>query len=283
MSLNIKEALQRASFLLQTAEIPQPRREAQLLLTALLNQPLVWLYTHDYELLTDTQWVHYHQWLTRRAKGEPYAYLVGEKEFMGFTFAVTPAVLIPRPETEFLVEVTRQQLADIKKPRILEVGVGSGAVAITMAVLLSEAQVTAVDISLAALEVAQQNSARHNVTERMRFLNGDLYAPVKGESFDAIISNPPYIPAREIATLERDVKDFEPHMALDGGVDGLDFYRRLTGELHMLATPPQLLAFEVGINQADDVAALCQQAGYKNTHQIKDLAGIPRIVVGCLL
>ena len=282
MSITIKEALQRASFLLQTAGLEQPRREAQILLTAIINQPLAWLYAHDQESLSVAEWERYQEWLTRRAQGEPFAYLVGEKEFMGLSFTVTPQVLIPRPETEFLVEVTVDLLREIKNPRILEVGVGSGAVAISLAVLLPEAQVTAVDYSAEALAVANSNATRHGVAKRIRLLQGDLYTPVRGESFDAVVSNPPYIPAAEIAQLQRDVKDFEPHLALDGGADGLDFYRRLTGELHTLSTIPKLLAFEVGDNQADAVTGLCQSAGYKNTRQILDLAGISRIIVGQL-
>lgn len=282
MSITIREALQRASFCLRQAGYDNARREAEALLTACLDVPLSWLYAHSDESLEPDAAHRYRQWVQRRAGGEPYAYLAGEKEFMGLPFYVTPDVLIPRPETEFLVESVASGLKNKKNPRILDVGAGSGAVAVTLAVLLPGADVAAVDISRAALAIAAQNAARHHVTARLRLLQGDLYAPVAGEYFDAVVSNPPYIPSAEIDLLQPDVREHEPRLALDGGEDGLAFYRRLTAELSALAALPPLLAFEVGYGQAEAVAALCLGAGYEKTHRICDLAGIPRIITAIL-
>lgn len=279
MSITIKEALQRASFLLKDAGFAEPRREAVALLAACLEKPLVYLYAHDGETIGSEASTNYFQCILRRAQGEPYAYLTGEREFMAVPFFVTPAVLIPRPETEFLVQVVAKELAGVSTPRILEIGVGSGAVAITLAQLLPDAQITAVDLSAAALAVASRNTERHHLEHRIRLLCGDLYAPVSGEAFDAVVSNPPYIPASEIPCLPRDVKNYEPHLALDGGPDGLSLYRRLTTELHILAQTPTLIAFEIGAGQAQAVIRLLQAANYKNTRQVPDLAGIPRILL----
>jgi release factor glutamine methyltransferase len=241
---------------------------------------LSFLYAHGEYELTAGENDCYLEWIRRRAGGEPYAYITGQREFMGLDFYVTPDVLIPRPETELLVETVVKELTGIPSPRLLEIGAGSGAIAVTLAVHLHAATITACDLSPSALKVAAQNISRHNVQDRVRLLCGDLYAPVAGKkTFDAVVSNPPYIPSQEIALLDPVVRDFEPRAALDGGTDGLAFYKRLTGELHLLAHKPKLLAFEVGAGQADAVASLCRRAGYTTTRQITDLAGIPRIIL----
>ncbi|MBT9143139.1 MAG: Release factor glutamine methyltransferase [Dehalococcoidia bacterium] len=279
MSSTIKEALRRASFCLKQAGYGNHSGEAEALLIASLGVTRAWLYAHGEEKPEAAELRHYFAWVARRIAGEPYAYLVGEKEFMSLSFLVTPVVLIPRPETELLVETAVREFAGRENLRILDVGTGSGAVAISIAVLLPKSEVVAVDISPAVLNVATQNAARHNVTDRVRFLAGDLYAPVSRERFDAVVSNPPYISSTDIETLQRDVKVYEPHLALNGGPDGLDFYRRLTAELDALAALPVLLLFEVGYGQAEAVADLCCAAGYKNISRLNDLAGIPRIVL----
>lgn len=279
MSVTVKEALQRASFALRQAGLDQPRREAEALLCACLGVPLARLYTHDGNPLSPVDEKRYREWVARRAGGEPYAYIAGEREFMGLSFVVSPHVLIPRPDTEILVEAVAAELKDVMAPRILEIGAGSGAVAVSLAVMLPDAFVTAVDISRDALSVAEKNAERHCVRERTRFHCGDLYEPVTSEQFDAVVSNPPYIPSAGLAELEPTVRCFEPGLALDGGEDGLHFYRRLTGELQRLGAPPALLAFEVGMHQADAVAGLCLAAGYTKTRRVKDLAGIDRTIL----
>jgi release factor glutamine methyltransferase len=285
MSITIKEALQRASFLLRQAGVENPRREAEALLCAGTGLSLAYIYAHGEEMPGEEILTRYFDWITRRSREEPFAYICGEREFMGLSFLVTPDVLIPRPETEFLVEATVAALAVYTEPHILEVGTGSGAVAVMLAVLLPAARVTSVDTSLPALAVAAGNAARHGVADRVRLLAGDIYAPAGAEKtpFTAVVSNPPYIPTAEIDGLAPGVKEHEPLQALDGGADGLTFYRRLTGELGVLAHLPDLLAFEVGAGQAPSVKQLCHTAGYNKIRQIKDLAGIERVVIATRL
>jgi len=280
--ITVKEALQRASFQLREAGITAPRREAEILLAAILEKSRAWLYAHADEILGNAAYLQFRQWVKRRAEGEPYAYLCGEREFMGLPFLVTPAVLIPRPETEILVEAVAEELRECPNPKLLEIGAGSGAIAVTLATLLPQAEIVAVDISTAALEVAALNAERLRVGKRLRLLPGDLYAPVRGQKFTAVISNPPYIPTKDLTNLTKDVKDYEPQVALDGGPDGLAFYRRLTVELKELAAAPRFLALEVGQGQAASVSALCHHAGYQKIKKIPDLAGIPRVILAKL-
>jgi release factor glutamine methyltransferase len=281
MSITIKEALYGASYALREAGVFAPRREAELLLAGRLRRPLVYLYAHGEELLDSETAIGYRNWITRRCAGEPYAYLCGEREFMGLSFQVSPACLIPRPETEHLVEAVAAELACNPTAEILEVGTGSGAIAVALAVLLPAARITATDVSAPALSVAAGNAARHGVSERVTFLPGDLYAPLAGSAvcFTAIVSNPPYIPSAELAALSRDIVNFEPLTALDGGADGLHYYRRLTGELAVLSAKPAILAFEVGQGQAGAVSDLSRHAGYQEARLLKDLAGIKRVVL----
>lgn len=284
MSFTIKEALNRASFQLGAGGLDAPRREAEALLCACLDVPLAYLYAHGNEIIPKEKLDRYFNWTSRRARGEPYAYLCGQREFLGRLFFVTPDVLIPRPETELLVEAVAAELAGIPSPRVLDVGTGSGIIAVSLACLLPGARVTAVDLSAPALAVAARNASRHGVASRVKFLQGDFYAPLAGlsERFTAVVSNPPYIRTADIPGLLRDVRDYEPLLALDGGPDGLAAYRRLTGELDLFACRPQLLAFEVGEGQAPAVTAFCRSAGYGKTRLVKDLAGIERVVLASL-
>ncbi|HHX74376.1 MAG TPA: peptide chain release factor N(5)-glutamine methyltransferase [Firmicutes bacterium] len=279
MSVTVSEALQRASLQFREVGLGEPRREAEALLCAALRKPLAWVYAHGEATLDPGAAALFAAWVERRRQREPYAYLTGEREFMGLGFTVTPAVLIPRPETEVLVSVTARALQDHPSPHILEVGTGSGAVACALAHTLPRATVYAVDISREALAVAARNACRHGVGERVRFLPGDLYAPVAGKTFAAVVSNPPYVPTEEIRSLEPDVRDYEPWQALDGGPDGLHFYRRLTAELSQLGSNPPLLCLEVGWGQAEAVAALCRACGFARIKVHPDLAGIPRVVI----
>lgn len=226
-------------------------------------------------------------WLLRRAGREPLAYILGEREFYGLGFRVTPAVLIPRPETEHLVEVVTGPLAPDNGGihAVLDIGTGSGCIAITLAKLLPDAEVWATDISEAALEIARENAARHGV--HVEFYLGDLLAPLPPEQhFDVIVSNPPYIAPSEAPTLEPEVRDFEPHTALFDpalGGEGLSFYRRLASEAPARLLPGGLLAVEVGQGQDKAVARLWRDAGLVDVAITLDLAGIGRVVSGTKL
>lgn len=275
----IKEALGRASLRLKEAGTENPYLEAQLLLCHCLGSSLAYLYAHDDELLPAGTLKAYFELVGRRAAHEPFAYLTGQKEFMGLAMAVSPGVLVPRPETEILVESVFKMLPVDLPLKILDVGTGSGAIAVSLAVFLPKAQVFATDISPRALKVAGENAARHGVADRVFFLRGDLYAPVAGKVFDAVVSNPPYVAAHTMQELPDTVRLYEPQEALLGGADGLDFYRRLTGELACLGRAPHLLAFEVGDGQAQEVADLCRSSGYDDIRVIPDLAGIDRVIL----
>lgn len=281
MGIAISAALAAATRQLRAAGLAEPRREAELLLAARLGRNLAYLYAYREEILSAEAAAGYRDWVSRRCHGEPYAYLCGEREFMGLPFSVTPACLIPRPETELLVEAVVAELAAVSAPEILEVGTGSGAVAVALAVLVPDARVTATDISAPALSVAAGNAARHGVRERITFLSGDLYAPLaaRNSSFTVLVSNPPYIPSGELAKLSRDISGYEPLAALDGGADGRHYYRRLTGELPALSCKPAFLALEVGKGQAGAVSTLCRGAGYEDVRLLRDLAGIERVVL----
>lgn len=225
--------------------------------------------------------------MVRRASREPLAYLTGEREFYGLTFKVTPAVLIPRPETEHLVENTpfpseerTARRGGRGRGRFLDLGTGSGCLAVTLAKLHPDTEVWATDLSATALEVARENAARHGVT--VHFRQGDLLAPLPPElCFNVIVSNPPYIARTEAPTLAPEVKDFEPSLALfDTDDDGLGFYRRLATEAVPRLLPGGHLLVEVGAGQAEAVAQLWRQAGLEGVTIVPDLAGIGRVVMG---
>ena len=216
--------------------------------------------------------------ISRRASREPLAYITGEREFYGLTFKVTPAVLIPRHETEHLVEAALTP--PLARGQLLDIGTGSGCIAVALAKALPEAQVWATDLSGEALAVARENAARHGVM--VLFGQGDLLAPLPpGLCFDVIVSNPPYIARTETPSLEPEVKDFEPGMALfDTEDDGLGFYRRLAREATARLVLGGRLLVEVGMGQAEAVAALWRQAGLGDVTIVPDYAGIGRVVMG---
>ena len=222
--------------------------------------------------------VAFRRMVRRRALREPLAYILGRREFWSLDFVVTPAVLTPRPETELLVESALKLLAAKSSPRILDLGTGSGAIAVALAKEIPSAEIVATDISREALEVACANARRHGLEQRISFRAGDLFDAVGPIAFDAIVSNPPYIREADIATLPRDVRDFEPLIALDGGADGLDFYRRIAREAPGYLNPGGSVAVEIGADMGEDVARLFAEAGFDGIRIEKDLAGLERAV-----
>ena len=220
-------------------------------------------------------------YVLRRAKHEPINYILGEKTFMRNVFKVTPATLVPRPETELLVESLVKAAPLLQadgEVKILDIGTGSGAIIVSLLDYLPQAKGVGVDISVDALVVAKENAEQIGVKERCGFLRSDVFSRVPLEKkFDIIVSNPPYIPAADIAGLAQDVQR-EPHGALDGGEDGLDFYRRICAEAAEHLADDGLLAFEIGINQSEAVCRLCLEHGFKKAVVRKDYAGIDRMV-----
>jgi release factor glutamine methyltransferase len=214
--------------------------------------------------------------LRRRAQGEPVAYLLGQREFYGRSFAVTPAVLIPRPDTETLIEAALKQGGT----RIADVGTGSGCIAVTMACELPDAHVVATDVSAEALHVARENAQRHGVGERITFVQGDWTQPLREHApFDMLLSNPPYVTEAELVELAADVKNYEPHQALVMPGDGLDAYRRILDGIDALLAPNAYAAFEVDPRRAEQVEVLLREhLPQATTQRIHDLTGRDRVV-----
>jgi release factor glutamine methyltransferase len=211
----------------------------------------------------------------RRLAGEPIQYITGETEFYGLPFHVAADVLIPRPETEHLVEKVIELAASLQSPRIVDVGTGSGAIAVALAHKFPNAQITAIDLSAPALAIAQENAKRNGVA--IRFLQGDLLTPVANEQFEIVVSNPPYVPDADRSTLSVEVRDHEPSLALFAGPDGLDIYRRLIPQAFARLVPGCFIALEIGYGQSSAIEALLTNSGFQTIEFLPDLQGIPRV------
>jgi release factor glutamine methyltransferase len=259
--------------------VENPRLEAEWMLCEALSLDRVGLYLNFDRPLTETELAAYRGMVGRRGRREPLQYILGSQEFMGLDFQVTPAVLIPRHDTEVLVTEAVKRGSSARS--ILDIGSGSGCVAIALAKALSGAEICSVDVSGEALEVARGNAERNGVT--VEFSQGSLFEPFPGRSFDMILSNPPYIPAADIETLQQEVRGFEPLGALDGGADGLDFYRSITAAAPGHLTQGGWLLFEVGAGQAPQVLELLKAGGFSSESFTEaDPAGIERVVGGRL-
>ncbi len=266
--------------------IENPRLDAEVLLGAVLGKDRMYLYVHFDEPLEPAELARFRAHVKERATHVPLAYVLGVREFMGLDFRVTRDTLIPRPDTEILVQCAvdflRARVAEGNEDLALaDIGTGTGAIALSVLHHTEGTRAAAVDISPAAAEVARENASRLNLTERVEVLVGDLLAPLAGRSYDVILSNPPYIPTADIATLMPEVRSYEPHLALDGGRDGLVIYRRLAAEAPALLRDGGMIAVEVGIGEARDVAALMEaHARIVRTEILKDLGDIERVVIG---
>ncbi len=254
-----------------------PRLDAELLLAHACGCQRIQLYTNYDRVLTDDQRARMRELVRRRAQAEPVAYLVGYREFFGLDFEVGPAVLIPRPDTETLVRAALEVLKQLPAPTVIDIGTGSGCIAVALAVN-SQATVTAVDISAEALEVAKKNAERHKVADRIEFTCSDLFAAVPETTVDLIVSNPPYITETEHPGLQKDVRDHEPIQALVAGKDGLDVVRRLIQDARSYLRDGGHLMLEIDGSQAQVVADLLSSAGYGKVQIQKDLCGIQRVV-----
>ena len=215
--------------------------------------------------------------IQRRLTGEPMQYIIGECEFYGLPFRVTSDVLIPRPETEHLVEKVIELAATFPSPRIVDIGTGSGAIAVALAHHLPNAGLTAIDLTEPVLTIARENAERNAVT--IRFLKGDLLSPAAGERFDIVVSNPPYVPEVDRPTLSVEVRDYEPGLALFAGNDGLDIYRRLIPQAFACLASGGFIALEIGYGQSAAIADLLGTAGFCNIEFAPDLQGIPRVAM----
>lgn len=267
------------------AEGPHPeraRQDAEALLLQVFSKSgaqknRAWLLAHDDEKAAPETGAAFRAFVERRLGGEPIQYIAGEAEFYGLPFSVTREVLIPRPETEHLVERAIEFAGHFARPRIVDVGTGSGAIAVALAARLPQASITATDRSGAALAVAQGNARSNGVDQRIRFVEGDLLAPVADEQFEIVVSNPPYVPSEDRASLAVEVRDYEPPLALFAGAEGLDIYRRLIPAAFAVLVPGGFLALEIGYGQQESIGALLATSGFQGIEFTADLQGIPRI------
>jgi release factor glutamine methyltransferase len=257
-----------------------PRLDAEVLLAHALGCRRIELYTRHQEPASEDVRTRFRELINKRIEGCPVAYLVGRKEFFSLEFEVTPAVLIPRPDTECVVLECLRLAKGIAQPNVLDLGTGSGNLAVAVAHQLKMSHVTAVDISADALSVAERNARKHGVGDRITFLKGDLFEPVaKEERFDFILSNPPYIPTEEIAKLAVGVRDYEPHQALDGGPDGFAAFDRIVDQARSFLKPGGHLILEIGAPQeAHARAKIVQFAEFVFGPTIRDGAGHPRVL-----
>jgi release factor glutamine methyltransferase len=264
---------------LAAARARLPASEARLLLGHVLGRPPAWLIAHDDDALAEDELLAFASLVARRAGGEPLAYLVGKREFFGRDFAVASGVLIPRPETELLVEIAIANVSSGAAPRILDLGTGSGCIAITLALEIPQAQLTAVDASAAALRIAANNAVRLGAS--LRLLQSDWFAALAGERFDLIVANPPYIADADPHLDSGDLRH-EPPEALASGGDGLDAIRRIVAAAPGHLTSGGWLWLEHGYDQAGPVRELFAAAGFIDVEQRRDLAGILRATGGRL-
>ncbi len=232
---------------------------------------------HWEEEFSGEQTTRYMELVERRYRGEPIQYIVGATEFYGLPFRVTPDVLIPRPETEHLLERALALAERCQAPRIVDVGTGSGAIAIALANHLPNAAITAVDLSAAALTIARRNAELNGVVDRIRFLEGDLLGPVAGQQFEIVVSNPPYVPMADYDSLAVEVREHEPALALFAGGDGLDIYRRLIPAAFAALVPGGFVVLEIGYGQSPAIGELLTASGFSEIDFVPDLQDIPRV------
>jgi release factor glutamine methyltransferase len=279
----LRSVMARGVQFLRDAGVESAQIDAEVLLRHVLRIEKARLYSVLDERLSADRQLHFQELLRRRTRREPVAYITGRKEFWSLDFVVASSVLIPRPETELLVEVALERLkrSGDKKTKILDLGTGSGAIAVCLAKERPSAEIWAADISSSALEIARNNVNRHGVSERVHLMQGDLFAALGAEKqvFELIVSNPPYIRTGELSMLAPEIHEWEPMTALDGGIDGLDTYRRILGEAHEYLVAGGHLVVEIGADLGKTVAELCMRSGgYGPSSVYQDYAGKDRVI-----
>lgn len=281
MSFTIQEAQRRASLFLQQHGVDEAALEAEILVRELHGWDRATLFTHWLDPFAVPLEQQLESWLQRRVAGEPIQYIIGHVDFYGLTFDVGEGCLIPRPETELLVDAALKRYYQHPVSTIADIGTGSGAIAVTLAYHLPEVQVIAVDLSPRALQYAQRNATKLGVESRITWLEGDGITPLQtaGIKVGMLLSNPPYIASAQIATLDRKVREYEPRLALDGGETGLVFYEQTAPFLPEVLQPEGWVAMEVGAGQSEAVETLFHAHGAKKTAMIEDFQGILRHVI----
>ena len=260
-----------------------PKLDIEILLSkALGDVDRLYIHLNLHKELTKEQLDSFNKMIQDRLKGRPIAYIVNNREFMGLDFYVEEGVLIPRPDTEPLVEEVIELVKGKENLKIVDIGTGSGAITVSLAKYIKDCQVYSLDISDKALSIGLKNAISNEVEDKINFIKSNIFSGIedKGLELDVIVSNPPYIRRADIETLHTQVKDYEPYIALEGGADGLDFYRDITRESVKYLKDKGILAFEVGHDQAEDVSEILKHNGYTNIYTKKDLQGIDRVVIG---
>ncbi len=275
---NIAETLRGATEILHKSGVAEPRREANSLVGFALQKDRTFLITHSEYALSDEEEANFQTFLQRRARREPLQYITGKQEFYGLDFVVTPDVLIPRPETEMIVENAIEILKPRKNARFCEIGVGSGCISVAILHDLEAASATGLDVSEKALAIAKLNAENHRVLERLSLKISNVFDSLTEEKFDLIVSNPPYIPRRDIENLQAEVRDFEPFNALTDGGDGLSIIERIVRDAPRFLKPEGFLLMEIGFGQAADVKNLFKSKIWQTVEILPDLQAIPRMV-----
>ena len=279
---NLSEAITEGAARLEHSEVAEARRTAGVLLCHVLGIERTQLLTRSDESISEAHCELFLRLVDRRAAGEPLQYITGHQEFYGLDFIVTPDVLIPRPETEFLVERVLNLIEESKEasPLVVDMGTGSGCIAVSVAVHARKTRVLATDVSRSSLDIAMKNAAKHCVRDRIEFLAGDLLAALAGRdlefAIDILASNPPYVNAASAQELQTEVRDWEPHAALLGGPEGLDFYRRLFGDAAAYLKPDGFMVIEIGYDQFAAIEELSAAHSWEIVDVTLDLQDIPR-------
>jgi release factor glutamine methyltransferase len=278
-NLTIGEAIIEAAERLGRAGIAEARRDAALLVQAATWRGRAFVIANPEHELSDGEAERFRSYVARREAREPLQYIRGTQEFWGLEFEVSAGVLIPRPETEIIVEKAVEMLRGRENATICEIGVGSGCISVSILKELASARVVGLDVSEKALETSRRNALKHGVSERLKLRISDVFESAGGERFDAVVSNPPYIPASDIAGLEPEVREFEPAGALTDGGDGLSVIRRVAAGSAAALRPAGFLLMEIGYGQAESVAGLFGGGAWRSFELLADLQGIPRTVL----
>ncbi|OQX88550.1 protein-(glutamine-N5) methyltransferase, release factor-specific [candidate division KSB1 bacterium 4484_87] len=280
----VLELIQLMTDFLEKKGIENPRLNAELLAGKIFRLDRVQLYLNFEKPVSEIELAQLRNLLKRRGNYEPLQYLIGETEFYSLPFKVTPKTLIPRPETEILVDFIIENYStffpDIKEIKILDIGTGSGNIAVALAKNIPNSQITAIDIDEQTIAIAEENSTKNDVRDKIQFIKQDIFSelPKNFDKYQIIVGNLPYISAAEMKTLPHEVKDFEPHTALFGGEDGLDAFRRLQEITDQILSPGGLLALEIGASQGEAVKQIFAKLGrFSHTEIIRDLNGLPRV------
>jgi release factor glutamine methyltransferase len=277
--VQLKQALAAAVELLDSADCGSPRMNAETLMMFVLGVGRAYLYAHPERDLTAEEQAGYKEAIARRANGVPSQYITGHQEFWGLDFIVSPAVLIPRPETEHLVETVLELAREVSQPKIVDVGTGSGCIALALVHELKGADLYAVDLSAEALDLARANAAYLQLGGRVKFLQSNVLEALEGvQDFDFVVSNPPYVGRNEADKVQRSVFEFEPRIAVFSGESGLDVIRPLIQQAHAALKPGGWLAMEIGYSMRDAVLALLSPTMWDEPSVVPDLQGIPRVI-----